>query len=155
MKPFEVRASSWHYRLTERLSKGKHFDADFCTYWRSFTIALIQHGFAFALVGAILLGALALTCYALWTVVITAYTGNVTEESWFCALGLSAVLAAYLGIEISDRRQTERWNGKERKKLIDWQKAKDNSIIVQAYRSHRGKFCIPLRVIRDEESSAE
>lgn len=168
MTPFEVHTNSWHYRIAKKMTV-KPFATDFCTYWRAVVTATIAFAAAAAVVAATCALILTLVAWAVWRVAAAAYTGNLTTTSVICAGALVVTLTVYLVMSITFRREEERDRAeieelirrtmgeeavlKRNKKLIDWRAIKDKSFIVQAYRAHRDKYCVPVKVIYDEDST--
>lgn len=157
MKPFTIYTDSWHYRFLNwwhvdngRLMSRYIKEWDFCTYWRKLILTMLAVAFRTVFVGAVL-GALASAAFIIARdVILLVFTQDLTPQCAASCVFVILTLTCILVSMIVNRKRQERYE-QERLRVADT-KPTQPSIIAQAYRSWRNKFCMRVEFVdRSEE----
>lgn len=152
MKPFTIFTDSWHYRFLKwwHVDHGHLYSRDikswdFCTYWRKLVLTMLSVAFRAAVVGAVI-GAFAVAGFIfVRDLFIVLFTQELTPERVLSCMVLVFALAAILALFVADRKRRERiareYSG------VEATEPEQPSIVSQAYRSWRNKFCMSVEFV--------
>lgn len=157
MEKFEIKTSSWHFRLIEKMGKRSEVISpmtdkprvDFCQYWRLIVKSILKLILEALLAIALTVMFVFTPLYLLYLAVFGSMTNGQQALGFFYLVFYTyfALSAAWFFTKEKIRERRKAKGDNEKKPVI-----KPDGLLVTKYKSFKDKYCPMIEVVDDRET---